>query len=88
MALRYLQNFAVIPKRDVEEVFPLDMLRYDYCFFAKESESSALTHGDLRTREPVHLRRYVEHRGDLPTDARWSSFGWIIMGEVETQRLP
>jgi hypothetical protein len=88
MALRYLQKFAVVPKRDVVTTFPLDMLRYDCCFFAKESESSALTHGGLSTSEPVHLKRYVEHRGDIPTDARWSSFGWIIMGEVETERLP
>jgi len=94
MPLRYAQTFRVIPKRGNEAVFPLDMLRYDSCFFDSEGDarkvatSGCPATGDLRVKGPVTLRRYVELKDDEPTEARWSSFGWILLGGVQTQRLP
>lgn len=90
MSIRYVQTFRVIPKTpNSEAVFPLDMLRYDSCFFVNESDARALEANNLRSGGEIKLRRYVEHGlREAPTEARWSSFGWIINGEVETSRLP
>ncbi len=89
MSLRYIQTFCVIPKTSNTAVFPLDMLRYDTCFFASETDARRVeAAGDLRVKGEVKLKRYVETKHDIPTDARWSSFGWIINGEVETRKLP
>jgi len=56
----------------------------DASFFSIHVEAA----GDLRVKGEVKLKRYVETKHDIPTDARWSSFGWIINGEVETRKLP
>lgn len=88
MSLRYVQTFSVIPKSSDKATFPLDMLRYDSCFFASESDTRRIENADLRVDGEVKLKRYVEGKDSLPTDARWSSFGWVINGGVETQKLP
>lgn len=93
MALRYVQTFTVIPKRGDEEVFPLDMLRYDGCFFDKEADATKVgtsgcpATGSLRVTGSVSLRRYVESKDDMPTEARWTSFGWVLLGGVVTRRI-
>jgi len=53
--------------------FPVDMLRYDSCWPATESDSTRLGGG------PVMEPRSVTVRGlRRPTVGRWKSFGWSV----------
>lgn len=59
--------------------FPLDMLRYDQCHPAAETESGRIeatfrTHG--LSSQPIGLKSYAE---TPPTAARWESFGWRVV---------
>lgn len=55
--------------------FAVDMLRYDQCWPATESDSSRLDDGPRPSRET----RTVVMRGmRRPTIDRWKSFGWAV----------
>ena len=57
--------------------FPIDMLRYDSCFPAHESDSGEIE-ASLRPREG-NVSRAIFLRGPRePTVARWASFGWKV----------
>lgn len=51
--------------------FPIDMLRYDLCWPAKEAHSYHLLITDDR--------RIVLKGLKLPTTRRWESFGWRVV---------
>lgn len=77
-----------IPERVVFAVrgafpFPMDMLRYDACWPARECDSHAMgrTFHPETYAETVWLERYGV--GVSLTPDRWQSFGWRI---VETER--
>lgn len=53
--------------------FPIDMLRYDSAWPAKQEEIHLLDSMHLKSRI-VTLRSYSE-----PTPARWNSFGWSVV---------
>jgi hypothetical protein len=60
--------------------FPIDMLRFDMCRPASESDSNEIE----RSYQP---RNRVEHRVRLvgpkaPTEPRWGSFGWAVEGVI------
>jgi hypothetical protein len=59
-------------------VFPFDMLRYDLCWPASESESNRLDlyslPQDAISQRRIHLRGLKP-----PTAARWRSFGWEVV---------
>lgn len=62
--------------------FPIDMLRYDRCFPASESDSHVIDvtrtpgyRGDAR--KTVTLQMADPKR--QPTEARWESFGWTVV---------
>src|SRR5678816_4294668 len=55
--------------------FPVDMLRYDACWPA--STESALEIVSERPHEGCHVRLRSHYP---PTEARWESFGWRIVG--------
>lgn len=63
--------------------FPIDMLRYDACFPASETEShkiNATFDGGRIETTRVTLARYI--RADMkqePTSGRWHSFGWTVI---------
>jgi len=58
--------------------FPTDMLRYDRCFPASERESYQLDRrGELRKVELTSV--HSTHLWN-PTEARWNSFGWRVVG--------
>ena len=63
--------------------FPLDMLRYDSCVPASESDSYAMLHdGEVRR---VALRRFtVDNRA--ATEGRWLSFGWRVLADSSVDR--
>jgi hypothetical protein len=79
MAKTYVQTFEV----EGRFPFPVDMLRYDYCYPVREAEDSYNIAASIRrdTNGPVRikLRRTIEHKGNLPTSGRWSSFGWTVI---------
>ena len=64
--------------------FPLDMLRYDTCVPAYESEIHliAMTIRDgehyLAPRK-IRLQRFSSHADHGPTKARWESFLWKVV---------
>jgi hypothetical protein len=55
-------------------MFPFDMLRYDLCWPASESDSALLFYND------PHSHRHINLKGlKTPTAARWHSFGWEVV---------
>lgn len=84
MAMKYLQKFRV----EGSGQFPYDMLRYDGCFPAHESESPLLGREQTGEFRQVELHRYIELARTLPTFGRWNSFGWrVIESSIENQKL-
>lgn len=59
--------------------FPIDMLRYDECWPAREGQLSV---GHARPSDPpqtVELAAYSDSRARSPfTPERWASFGWRL----------
>lgn len=56
--------------------FPYDMLRYDECFPAAESESGLMQSHETKHRI-IQLRAW-QSSWWTPTDARWDSFNWVV----------
>ena len=69
--------------------FPLDMLRYDQSFPAS-GEAVIDMSGDWDTdlRE-IKLGRYTKVKDSgIPTEGRWSSFGWFVVTDsIEQERI-
>jgi hypothetical protein len=92
---KHCQTFAVSGAGN----FPLDMLRYDACWPASESDALRIQghfdrymgSADERNSErriTVTLRRHVEHPSRHPTTGRWESFGWRVLAEtIQTEKL-
>lgn len=62
-------------------MFPFDMLRYDSCCPDRSDDAHQLvpmTEMGMRCRRRVRLRRYALNNAG-PTEARWASFGWIVV---------
>lgn len=68
--------------------FPVDMLRYDYCYPTTTEDALEITSGDnTASRVTVSLSRSVDRKDIQPTAARWASFGWrLVEGSVRTFR--
>jgi hypothetical protein len=61
--------------------FPLDMLRYDAAWPASEHDSGLIRQSvEHETRGPVEVVIYARRR---PTDGRWQSFGWTVLGSID-----
>lgn len=60
--------------------FPFDMLRYDSCYPATQEAVSVMAPGGPRPRLPMRSVQVTGRRE--PTEGRWASFGWHVMGEV------
>lgn len=74
MAARIPRTYTFVVTGD--GLFPFDMLRYDRCTPAHESDSSAI---ERTTRPRDRARHYVTLVGPkAPTEARWGSFGWAV----------
>lgn len=60
--------------------FPLDMLRYDRCFPASESDSHVIgvTHTPGYRDEAKTIRLTMADPKRQPTAARWESFRWEV----------
>jgi hypothetical protein len=61
--------------------FPIDMLRYDGCSPARESEDSAPIqhrHHKFKPGDTIRLHK-IWYKGWQPTDERWKSFGWEVV---------
>lgn len=80
----YFQKFTVRGSGP----FPIDMLRYDYCWPATEQDSGLIQCDRMTERmtRGVRISRVVE-QGKVPTDARWQSFGWTVF-DVTQNRYP
>jgi len=82
MAIKYLQTFEV----KGNGAFPLDMLRYDRCFPATESDSRKIADTEFSVGVNTHsikLCRYVSVR-QTPTVDRWNSFLWKVVPDSIT----
>lgn len=60
--------------------FPLDMLRYDRCWFARETDSLMVL-GARKASDYVIRVRGLQP----PTEARWKSFGWVLATAADKQ---
>lgn len=58
--------------------FPFDMLRYDSCYPATESDAAALEHRRTERRK-VTLLANVPNLTDVPSSGRWRSFMWTVV---------
>lgn len=63
--------------------FPLDMLRYDQCYPASESDAHAMRHERQRQ---ITLTR-VSVNPDQPTFRRWDSFVWRVVS-IDGEPVP
>ncbi len=70
----YTQSFTVEGRSD----FPVDMLRYDNCY-PDTSEDAVNMLSDEPEPRQVKLRRLVFNKTQMPTEGRWSSFGWKVV---------
>lgn len=61
--------------------FPIDMLRYDACWPASESDSYAI-YSSVAQHSDSAIDVIVRARQPL-TIGRWQSFGWEVIGKVE-----
>ena len=59
-------------------IFPVDMLRYDQCAPVFPQDASNLLLSDSDDFRDIQLNCYKR----VPTFARWSSFGWVIISET------
>jgi len=65
-------------------LFPFDMLRYDSCHPAHESETPLMGYcrvcdGKETIPRMIHLRS-----NQPPTPERWKSFGWVVRDTTES----
>ena len=58
--------------------FPFDMLRYDRCWPARESEDSILIAPGPRSSIFKEKRQITLVGLQTPTEGRWASFGWRV----------
>ena len=68
--------------------FPIDMLRYDRCCPASETDAQKISNTFLRPldREKqriVLVRHSVNNIG--PTVGRWASFGWAVVDSLPVE---
>jgi hypothetical protein len=56
--------------------FPYDMLRYDHCYPANESDSLALTEMANGATEGIVTVKLMSNSPHAPTHKRWESFLW------------
>lgn len=94
--MKYLQIFTVQGKAST---FPFDMLRYDSCHPQDSDAVERLTYrrSDAMVRDAngkmtfpvvsVRLARYVRTKQEMPTSARWASFGWTVLPNVQIIKL-
>lgn len=61
--------------------FPLDMLRYDACYFVNENEShqAARSIEDVIDPQIAVVETMRDHKGWWPTEGRWNSLGCKIV---------
>ena len=66
--------------------FPLDMLRYDSCFPATETDASLIYNSIVGHKYPteVEIGRFVRIKVNLPSLSRWESFNCKI-SNIETR---
>lgn len=62
--------------------FPIDMLRYDYCYPHSEEDSRKVFLKGIRT---IELVRRIDREGTVPAAGHWLSYGWKIQ-EVNTSK--
>jgi hypothetical protein len=77
--MKYYQTFKITGSA----YFPFDMLRYDSCWPALESEMCLIN--DTDSTRTITIARRVDAKV-LPTIARWHSFGWEV-STIETRRI-
>jgi len=74
----YLQEYQVEGEGD----FPIDMLRYDSAWPAREDQVSRIQEVPLEKKygqtRVVDLHRF-SFNGEGPHEARWESFGWRVI---------
>jgi len=82
MARAYILTFEVEPIRPSAS-FPIDMLRYDSCYPAREQDSNAIDrHYNHTSKESVRLKRgpyKLKNDATRLNKSRWESFGWRII---------
>lgn len=89
MPIVYRQEFEVEGSGD----FPMDMLRYDSCYPAREGTDTAnlVASRHRRDRLPtrrIMLRRLVTYKHSFPTTGRWASFGWKVLEDtIKTSKI-
>lgn len=74
MAARKIRYYQIIVEG--RGIFPLDMLRYDNCFPARQEDVSLIEHN--RDQRQIELASVRDRLWDA-TEGRWASFGWPVV---------
>jgi hypothetical protein len=77
MPKRYVVEFTV--RGPVGQSFPIDMLRYDQCWPARQEDAESIAVGAVRE---VRLRTITVNPEGCVTRDRWASFGFNVVGDV------
>ena len=81
-----IHTFKVRHTASWSKRFPIDMLRYDTCWPARQEDASEISLS-LSVRDTTELElKAIELRTEAPkawkpTAARWQSFGWEVITE-------
>jgi hypothetical protein len=89
MANEKLREYELVVEGKIP--FPMDMLRYDACFPASESDSYMIdasinryvSQKNVNGRYSVRLKSRRLNRAWAPTGARWASFSWTVVSYRE-----
>lgn len=79
-AKKYQTQYVV----EGSETFPLDMLRYDEAFPARETDSHFIAGDGLRQITLVKCHHDREPHIEV---RRWVSYGWRVLHIIETRKL-
>jgi hypothetical protein len=78
----YVHTFFVSPK-DAWRPFPIDMLRYEGCYFVREQDARAASYGWRglwKEGSTIKLRKVWERKWS--PSRRWQSYGWRVVTEA------
>lgn len=78
----YIQTYSV---RGVGRI-PMDMLRYDSSFPHREIDASRADNPPNAGAGVEIVLAHVGHKGWLPNEGRWSSFGWNVVETIIEER--
>lgn len=80
-------RFTVKPTTKHPGCFPIDMLRFDSCWPADESDSNYIiaAYEGREVPHPIKLVHWSTAQAWTPHEKRWKSFDWVVVDVEQVQ---